>query len=87
MLVRVWVPSLVLRREVIRLMCTSHHPVSAKVIKQVMFATQTYFVPVFRIDRCLEGLVHSGIVEKVVTQRTGGSQDVTYRLAAGIGNF
>lgn len=87
MLARVWVPSLVLRREVIRLLTTSHHPVSAKVIKKVLRASQSCFVPVFRIDRCLEGLVHSGIVEKMVTQRTGGSQDVTYRLAAGIGNF
>lgn len=86
MLARVWVPSLVLRREVIRLLNTSHHPVSAKVVKQALRATQSCFVPVFRIDQCLEGLVHSGIVEKVVTQRTERSQDVTYRLTPGIGN-
>ncbi len=87
MLARVWVPSLVVRRKVILLLTTSHHPVSAKVIKQVLCATQSCFVPVFRIDRCLEALVHSGIVEKVATQRTDGSENVAYRLTPGIGNF
>lgn len=87
MLARVWVPSLVVRRKVILLLTTSHHPVSAKVIRQALRATQSCFVPVFRIDQCLEGLVHSGIVEKVVTQRTDGSENVAYQLTPGIGNF
>lgn len=87
MLIRVWVPAFVLRREVIRLLNASHHPISAKVIKQVLYATQSCFVPAFRIERCLEGLVHSGIAEKVVTRHPARSEGVAYQLAAGIGCF
>lgn len=81
---KLWWTRQELRSEIIGLLNRSNHSCSLWVIEQALNIPQPSIVTQIRLERCLQGLVRNGIVERVTCHHVDGRPFYLYRLAASI---